>query len=123
MTQLADRVRHVKCLKAEKARVNKGQKERVAYVYMEDNDLMSNIEFDHVEESEIDVVELKPSPPYVCKLLTPTNGKNPSEPEKNDKFPKKTHTFDVTKYDQIFDLFVIDGQVLVRPDIKVSPLE
>lgn len=49
----------------------------------------------------------------MCKLLTPSNGKNPIEPEKSDKFPKKTYTFDVTKCDEIFNLLVADGQILV----------
>lgn len=48
---------------------------------------------------------------------------NPSEPRKNDKFPKKTYTFDVTKYDEIFNLLVVDGQVLVPSGAKVLPLE
>lgn len=45
--------------------------------------------------------------------LTTANGKSPSQPEKSDKFPKKTYTFDVTKCDKIFDLLVADGQILV----------
>lgn len=70
---------------------------------------MSEFEYSHVEEPEVDVAELKPDPPYVCKLLTPANRKNPTEPKENDKFPKKTYTFDVTKCDEIFDLLVSDG--------------
>lgn len=123
MTQLTDRVRQVERLKTEKARVNKGKKERVAFLDMEGNNLTSDIEYDHVEEIKVDVAELKPSPPYVCKLLAHENGKNPSKLEKNDKFPKKTNTFDVTKCDDIFDLLVIDGQVLVPPGARVPPLE
>lgn len=69
------------------------------------------------------MAELKRGPSYVCKLLTSANRKNPSEPEKNDKFTKKTYTFDVTKCDDIFDLLVTDGQVLVPPGMKVPPLE
>lgn len=103
--------------------MSKGKKECAAYVDMEDQDLIYEVEFGHIEESEVDVVELKPSPPYVCKLLTPTSGKNPSEPKENDKFPKKTYTFDVTKCDEIFDLLVADGQVLTPLGAKVPPLE
>lgn len=90
---------------------------------MEENDLMSNVEYDHVEDIEVDVAELKPGPLYVCKFLITTNGKNPSEPEKNDKFHNKTHTFDVTKCGEIFELLTVDGQVLVPPGAKVPPLE
>lgn len=39
MVQLADRVRQVKRLKAEKARVNKGKKEHMAFLEMDDKDL------------------------------------------------------------------------------------
>lgn len=123
MAQLADGVRHVECLKAEKARVNKCKKERVAYVDMEDSDLMSDVKYDHIKESEVDVAELKPSPSYACKMLTPRNGKTPYELEKNHKFPKKTYTFSVTKCVEVFDLLVLDGQLLVPPGAKVSPLQ
>lgn len=123
MAQLDDRVRQVKRLKAEKARVSKGKKERVDYVDMEDQDLISEVEVGHNEESEVDVAELKPGPPYVCKLLTLASGKNPSEHKENDKFSKKTYTFDVTKCNEIFDFLVADGQVLVPPGTKVPPLE
>lgn len=59
----------------------------------------------------------------MCKLLTPANGKIPSEREKNDKFPKKTYTFDLTKCDEILDLLVAYGQVPVPPGVKLPPLE
>lgn len=48
---------------------------------MEDQDLISKVELGHIEESEVGVAELKPGPPYVCKLLTLASGKNPSEPK------------------------------------------
>lgn len=69
------------------------------------------------------MAELKPGNSYVCKLLTPANGKNPYEPKKNDKFPKRTYTFNVTKCDENFDLLVAGGQVLMPPGTKVSPLK
>lgn len=123
MAQLTNRVWQVKRLKAKKASVNKGKKECVAFVNMEDNDLTSDFEYNHVEEIEVDVAELKLGPSYVYKLLTPTNGKNPSKSEKNDMFHKKTYTFDVTKCDEIFDLLVTDGKVLLPPSSEVPPLE
>lgn len=49
--------------------------------------------------------------------------KNPVESDRGDKFPKKTYTFDVTKCDEIFDLLVKDGQMIVPPGAKVPPLE
>lgn len=90
---------------------------------MEDQDIVSEVEYSHVEGSEVDVAELKPSPPYVFYFLTPVNGKNPAKPKENDKFPKKTYTFDVTKCDEVFYLLVSDGQELVPPVPKVPPLE
>ncbi|XP_050888874.1 uncharacterized protein LOC127094047 [Lathyrus oleraceus] len=80
-------------------------------------------ELANFDENEIDLAELKQGPPYACKVLAPSNGKNPIEPENNDKFPKKTYTFDVTKYDEIFDLLVKDGQMIVPSGAKVPPLE
>lgn len=75
------------------------------------------------DESEIDIAELTQGPPYSCKVLALLNGKNPVEPEKNDKFPKKTYTFDVPKCDNFFDLLVKDFQMIVPPSTKIPPLE
>ena len=80
-------------------------------------------DFSEVEEHEIDLAKLKQGPPYPCKVLTLANKKNPVEPERNDKFPKKTYTFDVTKCDEIFDLLVKDSQMIVPPGVKIPPLE
>lgn len=74
-------------------------------------------------ESKVDLAELKQGPPYSCRVLTPLNGKTPIEPENSDSFPKKTYTFDVTKCDEIFDLLVKDGQMIVPPGAKIPPLE
>ncbi|XP_058758287.1 uncharacterized protein LOC131631508 [Vicia villosa] len=124
MAQLADRVRQVERLKAEKARANKSyKKERVAYIEVEDVDGESFEDSYNVEEVEIDLAELKEAPPYSCKLLTPSIGKNPVENDKSDRFPKKTYTFDVTKCDEIFDLLVKDGQMIVPPNFKIPLLE
>ncbi|XP_050896599.1 uncharacterized protein LOC127103376 [Lathyrus oleraceus] len=124
MAQLADRVRQVERLKAEKTRVNKNyKKERVAYVEVEDEESEISNDPYGLEEFEVYFAELKEAPPYACKLLTPPNGRNPVETEKNDRFPKKTYTFDVTKCDEIFDLLVKDGQMIVPPNTKIPPLE
>ncbi|XP_050876862.1 uncharacterized protein LOC127080590 [Lathyrus oleraceus] len=121
MTQLDDRVRQVECLKEEKARTNKGK--RVAYVDFRKDHEDSSLEVPDFDDTEIDPAELAQRPPYACKVLAPSNGRNPVEPEKNDKFPKKTYTFDVTKCDEICDLLVKDGQMIVPPGAKLPPLE
>ncbi|XP_050902315.1 uncharacterized protein LOC127112536 [Lathyrus oleraceus] len=124
MAQLADMVRHVERSKFEKARANKNyKKERVAYIEVEDEESKISNDPYGLEEFEVDLAELKEAPPYACKLLTPSNGRNPVETEKNDRFPKKTYTFDVTKCDEIFDLLVKDGQMIVPPNTKIPPLE
>lgn len=61
------------------------------------------------DESEVDLAELKQGSPYYCKVLAPLNGKNLVETENNDKFPKRTYTFDVTKCDEIFNFLVKYG--------------
>lgn len=123
MAQLADRVRQVEMLKAEKARKNRFPKrEKVAYVDTGDSDPKFYWGSDTVEDNEINLAELKDGPPYACKLLRPSNGKNPEEP-KNDKYPPKTYTFDVSKCEEIFYLLVTDDIILVPKNMKLPPLE
>ncbi|XP_050890325.1 uncharacterized protein LOC127095718 [Lathyrus oleraceus] len=121
IAQLANRVRQLERLKEEKVRANKSKK--VAYVEFNNDDEGSNNKPLDFNKNEIDLAELKQGPPYFCKVLAPLNGKNPIEPIKNDKFPKKTYTLYVTKCDEIFDLLVKDGQMIVPPDAKMPPLE
>ena len=61
-------------------------------------------------------------PTYTCQMLRPSDGRNPIE-AKNDKYVPKTYTFDVTKCDEIFDLLVTGGQVVVPDRLKIPPLE
>jgi hypothetical protein len=125
MSQLADRVRQIERLKAEKARNSKFHKKKdVAFLDSFDNDFGYETEDEYVDidDSDINVAELKPGPPYTCKLLRPSNGKNPVEP-KNEKYATKTYTFDITKCDEIFDLLVSDGQIVVQKDLKIPPIE
>ncbi|CAJ2662571.1 unnamed protein product [Trifolium pratense] len=125
MSQLADRVRQIERLKAEKVRNSKFQKKKeIGFVDSYDNEIDYEISDEYLDfdDSDINVAELKPGPPYTCKLLRPSNGKNPIEP-KNDKFVTKTYTFDITKCDEIFDLLVTDGQIIVPKDMKIPPIE
>jgi len=123
MAQLADRVRQVERLKAEKGRTSRfPKKEKIAYVDTGDSDPDFDWGSDTVEDNEINLAELKDGPPYACKLLWPSNGKNPEEP-KNDKYPPKTYMFDVLKCDEIFELLVADGIIIVPKNLKLPPLE
>lgn len=82
MAQLVDRVRQVKCLEVEKARSNKCHKnEKVAYVKIDEIDKIYDV--DCVEKGEVNLAELKPRSPYICKLLRPSNRRNLVEPRKN----------------------------------------
>ncbi|XP_058752893.1 uncharacterized protein LOC131626086 [Vicia villosa] len=124
MAQMIDRVRQVKRLKVEKARANKSyKKDRVTYVEVDEEEPETFEDQHGFEDCEVDLAELKEAGPYTCKMITPSNGKNPVEIEKNDKFPKKTYTFNVTKCDKIFDLLVKDGQMVLPPNIKIPPFE
>ncbi|MCH81201.1 hypothetical protein A2U01_0001985 [Trifolium medium] len=123
MSQLADRVRQLERLRAEKVRnTNFKKKKEVNFIEPYDSDFDNESEYSDYDESEINVAELKPGPPYTCKLLRPSNGKNPVEP-KNDRFVAKTYTFDITKCDEIFDLLVSDGQIIVPKDLKIPPID
>lgn len=75
-----------------------------------------------MKENEVNVAILKPEPPYTCKLLKLLNGKNLVEP-KNENFVAKMYTFNVTKCDEIFDLLVADGKIIVPNGAKVPPLK
>jgi len=70
--QLADRVRQVERLKAEKARTTRHiKKEKIAYIDTYDTDLKFDWGSDVVKDNEINLAELKDGPPYVCILLRP----------------------------------------------------
>ena len=124
MAQLADRVRQVERLKAEKTRTHNKfpKKEKIAYIETGDSEPEFDWGLDIVEDNDINLAELKDGPPYACKMLRPSNGKNPEDP-KSDKYPSKTYTFDITKSEEIFDLLVNDGIILVPPNMKLPPLE
>ncbi|XP_050896886.1 uncharacterized protein LOC127103689 [Lathyrus oleraceus] len=114
----------VERLKAESARATKNnRREMLAYIDIDEYDQETDNDPLGFNESEIDLAKLKQGSPYSCKVLAPSNGKNPIEMEKNDKFPKKTYTFEVTKCDEIFDLRVKDGQMIMPPGAKIPPLE
>lgn len=77
MAQLADRVRQIKRLKAEKTKAGRyHKKEKVSYIAVDE---YSFDDEELVDESEINKAEFKPGPPYTCKLLKPSNGKSPIE--------------------------------------------
>lgn len=121
---MADIVRQIERLKVEKVRENKSnRRERASYVEFDGDDQGTYNDPLDFDESEIDLAELKQGPPYSCKVLAPSNGENIVEPEKKDKFPKKTYTFDVTKCDKFFDLLFKDGQMIVPSGAKIPPLE
>jgi len=89
MAHIADRVRQVERQKVEKARTTRHiKKEKISYIDTYDSDPKFDWGSDIVEDNEINLAELKDGPPYVCKLLRLSNGKNPKEP-KNDKYPTK----------------------------------
>lgn len=50
--------------------------------------------YEYVEESDINQTKLQLGPPYVCKVLRPSNeGKKLVEPSKNEKFIIETYMF------------------------------
>lgn len=121
MAQLDDRVRRIERLKAEKTKIGRyHKKEKVSYITVEgcsfDDEELINI-------SAVNMAELKPRPPYTCKFLKPSNGKNPIEAKKIDKYVAKTYTFDVSKGDKIFDILVKESQIIVPQGLKDPPLE
>ena len=68
------------------------------------------------------MAELKSRSTYECKSLLLAKGKSHAV-ETSSKIPVKTYAFDVSKCEEIFDLLVKDGQILVPPNAKLPPLE
>ena len=73
-------------------------------------------------EENVDVAELKSGPTYECKSLFLAKGKSPAV-ETSSRTPTKSYTFYVSKCEEIFDLLVKDGQILVPPNAKLPPFE
>ncbi|XP_058775231.1 uncharacterized protein LOC131649487 [Vicia villosa] len=123
MSQLADRVQHLERLRLEKVRHTKAKtkKERVAYFDYDDTNPIYEADYISLTKEEVDLAEVKARPTYGCKALFPSKGKGPAE--HNAKFPAKTYTFDVSKCEEIFDVLVKDGQILLPPNAKLPPLE
>ena len=112
MAQLADRVRQVENLYAEKMSNKKMYKpHKIAYVDISKS-LESNVE---ESEEEVNVVELKPGPPYVCKSLYPSNG-GKDNVAKNEMWSQKNYGFDISKADLIFDVLLKDKQISLSKD-------
>jgi len=92
MAQLADRVRQVERLKAEKARTQKFKREKVAYVETNESDQEFDIAYEDVENGDVNLAELKPWPPYTCKVLRSSDGRNLSKHKMIDTLPKLTRS-------------------------------
>ncbi|XP_050914946.1 uncharacterized protein LOC127129873 [Lathyrus oleraceus] len=119
MAQLADKVRHIERLKAEKTKIGRyHKKEKVSYIAVDE---YSYDDEEFVDKSEVNMGELKHGPPYTCKVLKPSNEKSPIEAEKIDKYVARTYMFDVSKCDEIFDLLVKDGQIIIPRGLKEPP--
>ncbi|XP_050919014.1 uncharacterized protein LOC127136510 [Lathyrus oleraceus] len=116
-----EQVRHLERLRLEKVRHNKSKKEKVAFVEYDAIDLICEADYASSTKLDIDVAELKLGSAYECRSLLPAQGRN--HVEHNPKFPLKTYTFDVSKCEEIFDLLVKDGQMVVPPGTKMPPLE
>lgn len=123
MTQLPDGVQQVERHKAEKARTNKlSKKENVAYVDTDDIESEFDLNFDDVKNSEVNLADLKLGPPFTCKVLRPSNSKNLEEPI-NEKYPLKMYSFDVTNSDEIFDILVNEGIIVVPKSLKIPSIK
>ena len=95
----------------------------MAYIDYDDTNPIYEADYISSIEADVNVVEMKPGPAYECKSLFPYKWKNTAFKNNNCKFPVKTYTFDVSKCEEIFDLLVKDGKILVPPNSKMPPLE
>ncbi|XP_057426243.1 uncharacterized protein LOC130719648 [Lotus japonicus] len=65
-----------------------------------------------IDTNDINLAELQPGDPYVCKALKPYENKLGEESPKDSIPTLKTYTFDVTKCDAIYDILVSDGLIV-----------
>ena len=119
---MANIVWQVERLRAEKARTHKFRREKVDYIDTNESDQEFDIAYEDVEDDEVIFSEIKHGPPYTCKLLRQSDGRNHVE-TLNDKYTPEIYMFDVTKCDEIFDLLVADGQEVVPNGLKIPPLK
>ncbi|RYQ89004.1 hypothetical protein Ahy_B09g095876 [Arachis hypogaea] len=114
LAYLAERVHQVEVLKKEKERYKNerrlkskpfSRKEKVSYVAMDSSDE----EFDL--DAEVDLTKLRKGPPYICSLLKKISNNEKS----NDSKLKngKRYSFDILKFDQIFDVLLKDKQLVL----------
>ncbi|RYR35237.1 hypothetical protein Ahy_A10g050383 [Arachis hypogaea] len=73
------------------------RKEKVSFVTIESSE--EEVDF----ETEVDLAELKKGPPYVCSLLKKLSSNEKSNDSKLKN--RKKYSFDISKSDQIFDVF------------------
>lgn len=92
------------------------------YVKIDEIDSFTDTDSECFEENGFNMEKFKSGPPYVGKLLKPSNGKKPVEP-KNEKFMTKTYTFDVTKCDETIDLIVSETLIVIPKGLKTPLLE
>jgi len=70
LREMANRVRHVEILKAEKARTQKHYKrEKISYIRSDEGNQEFDIAFGEVESKEVDIAELKPGHPYMLQKM------------------------------------------------------
>ncbi|RYQ96715.1 hypothetical protein Ahy_B08g092568 [Arachis hypogaea] len=114
LAHLAERVRQVELMKKEKEKHRSEQKlksksfarkEKVAYVTTESSEEELDL------ETEVDLAELKKGPPYVCSLLKKLSSNEKSNHSKLKS--GKKYSFDISKFDQIFDVLLKDKQLIL----------
>ncbi|WJX84315.1 hypothetical protein P8452_66904 [Trifolium repens] len=97
MSQLADRVRQIERLKAEKARNSRFQKKKeVNLVEFFDDDYEDSDECQEYDESEVNVAELKPGPPYMLtddQIVVPKDLKIPHIEQRKKRGYCKFHNY------------------------------
>ena len=102
LTQLAEKVRQIEQLKAEKDRIEITRlkkafgKEQVNFVEMESDKDEDDFDSNEINLAEIRAAELQAGPSYVCASLKPVKGKEKANTS------NKSYSFDITKADQIF---------------------
>ena len=84
---------------------------------MESGEEEDDFDSNEINLAEVRVAKLQVGPPYVCASLKPVKGKEKANTS------NKSHSFDIIKVDQIFDVLLKDKHIILLEGKKMPSVE
>ena len=123
LAQLAEKVRQLEQLKAEKDKIERirlrktFRKEQVNFIEVESDEDEDDFDSNEINLAEVRVAELQTGPSYVCASLKPVKGKEKAN------ISNKFYSFNITKVDQIFDVLLNDKHIILLKGKKMPSVQ